>query len=75
MTARDGHPHGLRVWDAWQWLTMGLNRVAAMQREQILSQMTSLCGRLGGLDAVRAFVDAVVARGAAGSAMAAKELE
>jgi hypothetical protein len=75
MTAGDGRPQGLRVWDARQWLTRGLNRVAAMQGGQVMSQMTSRSGRLGGLDAVRAVVDAVVARGAAGSAMAAKELE
>jgi hypothetical protein len=46
------------VWEARLTLTMGLNRSAGMQGEQVMLQMTSLYGWLGDLDTISAVVDA-----------------
>jgi hemoglobin len=46
-------------------LNLKLNQLTAVQEEQIMSQMASLYDRLGGLDAITAVVDSVVARVAA----------
>jgi hemoglobin len=43
---------------------MELNRVDPIQGEQVMSEMTSLYERLGGLDAITAVVDSFVARAA-----------
>jgi hemoglobin len=46
-------------------LNYGAEPIRAIQGEHVMSQMTSLYDRLGGLDAITAVVDAVVARDAA----------
>jgi hemoglobin len=46
-------------------LNHGAKPIKAIQGEHVMSQMTSLYDRLGGLDAITAVVDAVVARDAA----------
>lgn len=57
--------HGLTMRDARTLPNMELNRVGAIQGEQVMSQMTSLYERLGGLDAIHAVVVSFVARAAA----------
>jgi hemoglobin len=55
----------LTVWNASPGAELEAKPAEAIQEEQIVSQMASLYDRLGGLDAITAVVDSVVARIAA----------